>query len=182
MGVNEYIVVGTDINGCSSSDTVQITALNNQALIAVIGTTLITSMEIGYDIQWYNCDDQQIVSGETGFTFTPTVTGHYAAIVTNSNQCTDTSDCILVDFTGLGENAVNLFEVYPNPTSNTITIQSANTTINKVEVLNVLGQVVYETVSGKMKTTIDLSTLEGSQFFVRVLSDDKIQVVKVLKY
>jgi hypothetical protein len=182
MGVNEYIVTGTDLNGCSNMDTVQITALNNQALIANIGTTLITSMEIGYAIQWYNCDDQQVIAGETGFTYTPTVTGNYAAIVTNDNQCTDTSDCIFIDFTGVEENTINAFEVSPNPTFNTITIQSANTTIDKVEVLNVVGQVVYETISGKMKTTIDLSAFEGTQFFVRIVNNDKIQVVKVLKY
>lgn len=182
MGVNEYIVTGTDVNGCSSTDTVTVTALNNQALIANVGTTLITSMEIGNTIEWYNCDNGQVISGETGFTYAPTVAGHYAAIVTNINQCVDTSDCVLIEFAGIKENSATAFQVYPNPTTGAVTIASSEGMISNIQVLDLVGKVIYEEQMNGMQTSLDLSRFEGKQFLVNIYSGDHKETVKVLKF
>lgn len=59
--------------------------------------------QTGVNYQWLDCDDNNsIVSGETNQSFTPAVTGNYAVEVT-MNGCVDTSDCFLVDYTGIEE-------------------------------------------------------------------------------
>lgn len=50
--------------------------------------------------QWYSCDGDTILTGETGSAFTPTVPGNYAVIsskdFTTPSSCFDTSACITV--------------------------------------------------------------------------------------
>jgi len=181
-GTTEYIVTGTDANGCSNMDTVIVTTTQITAPISVSGTVLVTALNPGGTIQWYNCDSQQIIAGETNFTYTPTTTGNYAVIVTNAQLCSDTSNCILIDFTGIQENSTSAFSVFPNPTKSTITVNSSSATIDKVEVLDLLGNVLYTEEIGLLSTTVDLTTFEGKQFLVRVFSADKSEVIKVLKF
>ena len=182
-GINSYIVTGSDAIGCSNTDTVVVTTLINEALIAQIGNTLITSMTPGYTVQWYNCSTQQVIAGETGWTYTPTVSGYYAAIVTNTDQCTDTSDCILMDdFAGINQNNASAFTVYPNPTAGAVTIQSSSAMIDRIEIIDLVGKVVYEEETNQLKTAIDISRFDGQQFFVKIYNGDSIETVKVQKF
>lgn len=182
VGTTEYIVTGTDANSCSNSDTVNVTTTQIVAPIDVNGTVLVTALNPGGTLQWYNCDLNQIIAGETSFSYIPTVTGNYAVIVTNSMMCSDTSDCLFIDFTGINENSISSFNVYPNPTTGKVTVQSAASSIERIEVLDVLGQVLYTEEIGLLSTTVDLSAFEGKQFLIRVFSEDKSEIIKVLKF
>ncbi len=181
-GTTEYIVTGMDVNGCLDQDTVSLTVTQIDAPIAVNGTVLVTALNPGGTYQWYNCDSNQIIPGETGFSYIPTTTGNYAVIVVTADQCQDTSDCMFIDFTGISENAIGTFNAFPNPTKGNITVNSSSVTIDKVEVLDLLGNVLYTEEIGLLSTTIDLSSFEGKQFLIRVISENKSEVMKVLKF
>ncbi|MBU2928733.1 aryl-sulfate sulfotransferase [Winogradskyella psychrotolerans] len=66
--------------------------------------------------------------------------------------------------------------VYPNPTKGKITLVS-NTTINKVEVYNLIGEKVYTTILG----TFDLSQHVDGIFFLRLYTDAGIISKKLIK-
>jgi len=89
--------------GCDSTVSVNLTVLPAIDLnVTNVGTTL-TSDQGGATYQWIDCDNGNApISGETNQSFTPTVTGNYAVVVTLDN-CSDTSACALVDFTGIEE-------------------------------------------------------------------------------
>ncbi|MDG1332260.1 MAG: hypothetical protein P8P74_08010 [Crocinitomicaceae bacterium] len=58
--------------------------------------------------QWVDCDNNNDpIPGATSQSFTPTTTGSYAVEITIANACgitnTNTSDCFLVDYTGIEE-------------------------------------------------------------------------------
>jgi hypothetical protein len=182
-GTTTYIVIGTDVNGCINSDTIEVVSNYVPAPIQLSGATLGTALNLNGTLQWYNCDSQQNIGGENGFLYTPSVTGNYAVIVTDTViQCSNMSDCILVDFNALSEIESATFMVYPNPTSSTITVQSSSTAINKIQVLDLVGKVIYEDSPNVLNTIIDLSQFEGKQFVVAIFSEDRVEMSKVFKY
>lgn len=85
--------------------------------------TLLTANTGGATYQWVDCNIGFFpVSGATSQSFTPSVTGDYAVVVTQ-NGCTDTSACFNVDYSGLFELANGGFRLYPNPLSDWMKIE-----------------------------------------------------------
>ncbi|MFN7014023.1 MAG: T9SS type A sorting domain-containing protein, partial [Bacteroidia bacterium] len=72
------------------------------------------------------------------------------------------------------------FRVYPNPTSGMVNIRYTEN-ISRVVLMNVLGQVVLEERPNLNEVAIDLSTLPSATYFVKVESNGKVKVVKVIK-
>lgn len=64
-------------------------------------------------------------------------------MIIDNGDCSVTSSCFDISTVGLDENEIQTINVFPNPTSGMITINSS-AQFNKVEVLNALGQKVGE--------------------------------------
>lgn len=57
----------------------------------------------GVTYQWVDCDNNNApINGETNQSYTPVNTGNYAVEITSAT-CTSTSDCFIVDYTGIDE-------------------------------------------------------------------------------
>ncbi|RKE95040.1 T9SS type A sorting domain-containing protein [Ichthyenterobacterium magnum] len=68
------------------------------------------------------------------------------------------------------------FSIYPNPTSDYITIQSTKT-VDNVEIYDLLGKLVMSS----SKKHIDVKSLSSGAYLVKVKIDDKITVKKIIK-
>jgi hypothetical protein len=80
----------------------------------------------------------------------------------------------------VNEQTIEGLVAYPNPSKGTLHIESKSL-ISSVEVMNVLGQVMFfETVSSN-KTQIDISTLSTGNYFVRVTADNASDVLQIIK-
>ena len=78
-------------------------ALCNIDVSASQNGAIITANATGVNYQWLDCDNNYAhVNGETNQSFTPGITGNYAVEIT-LDGCVDTSNCFLVDFTGIEE-------------------------------------------------------------------------------
>ncbi len=99
------------INGCDSVINLSLTNIN--LTVQQSGNTL-TALSNG-TIQWFDCNTQQIISGETGNVFVPNMDGNYAAIISEGN-CIDTSACFNI-VTGTIELSLDGWNmtVTPNP-------------------------------------------------------------------
>ncbi len=85
-------------------------------------------------------------------------------------------------------NTNNALNVYPNPVLEELTLELdvKQNSSAKIEIKNMLGQVVYEKdteqlVSGTQKQMIDFSNLATGMYTVTVRSDDKNYIQKVIK-
>ncbi|MBI3240597.1 MAG: T9SS type A sorting domain-containing protein [Flavobacteriia bacterium] len=122
-------------------------------------STTLTSNEAGATAyQWLDCDNGNApIVGETSATFTPSASGNYAVEVTTG--CADTSACTAFTATaGLATSSVSPFSIYPNPTTDQITIAFTQQSDEvSVTVYSASGQVVsnnsYTNVS-KIETPI----------------------------
>lgn len=77
----------------------------------------------------------------------------------------------------IGENTQEV-NVYPNPTSNFVTVQANG--MNHITVLNTIGQVVYDAdVDGSLQT-LDMSQYEAGVYMVRVATENGVGVQRVV--
>ena len=70
--------------------------------VTQLGAQLCANQDSAF-YQWVDCDNNySLIIGDTNQCFIPAVTGNYAVIV-SYNSVVDTSDCFLVDYTGMEE-------------------------------------------------------------------------------
>ncbi|MEY3442042.1 MAG: hypothetical protein RLZZ519_323 [Bacteroidota bacterium] len=108
--------------------------------VTVNGNTLMAN-QAGVSYQWLDCNLFAPVSGATSQSFSPAVSGNYAVIV-SQGTCADTSTCTTVTITQTDDAlAAAAIQVYPNPATETLTIQSQEI-IESATLTNLLGAVV----------------------------------------
>jgi hypothetical protein len=152
------------------------------ASIYASGSTLTAGTLVDMSAQWINCSDMTAIPGETDVIFEPLVTGSYAVVIEDYEYgCTDTSNCVLIDFTGIDEMLEAELSVYPVPTSGKVTVASTGAAIERVELTNLLGQVLETATPNAVQTEIDLSGYAANTFFVRVYREGHVALMKVVK-
>lgn len=73
---------------------------------------------------------------------------------------------------------INNVAVYPNPTTNNINIKGLVNEETSIYVYNTLGQLLkYE----KYNSNVDLSTLKDGLYYMKVISDNKQKIFKIIK-
>jgi len=82
---------------------------------------------------------------------------------------------------GNEEFTANVIQVYPNPVTDILNISSSNDSITMIEVVNMLGQIVFSNKLNQMETTVDMARYAAGTYIVLVSSDDKFQTFKVIK-
>ncbi len=76
--------------------------------------------------------------------------------------------------------ATKSFSVSPNPTSNNWKITS-NNEITSVQVVNILGKVVYTSNTTANEVNVDASALSNGVYFARISSANAVETVKLVK-
>ena len=84
---------------------------------------VLTANATGAQYQWLNCNANFTpISNATQQTFTASVNGSFAVQVTQNN-CTDTSQCFVVDRVGIERFSAKQVLVFPNPNTGYFTLQ-----------------------------------------------------------
>ncbi|MFK5857159.1 MAG: T9SS type A sorting domain-containing protein [Bacteroidota bacterium] len=72
--------------------------------------------------------------------------------------------------------------IYPNPVNDQLNIIShGNWNYNQIEIVDLAGQTVYSKNSNLHKATIDVSWLSNGVYFLKLYSDNKIEIQKLIK-
>ena len=102
--------------------------------------------------------------------------GYYTAKLQGAD-CDSVIGLTLMVLEGVAETSESDIRIWPNPTTGTLHIEADN--INKVEIFNLLGQMVL--TAGKVET-IDLSDLEKGVYFLMVSEKNgRKSVTKIMK-
>ena len=128
--------------------------------------------------QWLDCNNgNQPILNATGQTFVAQNPGSYSVQITE-NGCTQTSICIDVLVTSVTDETANYFHIFPNPTSNIITVNS-NQFIQNIHVQDITGKSVLTISNSK---TADLSGLASGLYHLMLQFDNGVLGhVKIMK-
>lgn len=109
----------------------------------------------------------------------------YGLFIVPLNANEEIGTTVAIRFTAegvLGLQDVNIptLNVYPNPAKTQVTV-TASSSIDRIEVTNILGQKVYEDATvGVNQTTINVADLQNGAYFVRVYSENCVITRKLI--
>lgn len=120
-GVYTETLAGGSVQGCDSVVTLNLTIDTVDASVSQNGIMLAANAT-ALSYQWVNCPGYTPIVGDTNQTFTATVNGDYALIITDS-LCSDTSACYNIASVGMIENHLEQsIQVFPNPSKGDFSI------------------------------------------------------------
>jgi hypothetical protein len=166
-----YSIIAINAGGCvASSDSI---------LAVYCSPTYLPTIELNQDgnlavtnagngsIQWY--EGGTIVANDTAAISVPSATGSYTVIVTDVFGCSYESDPISVTV-GLFEGyALNKWKLFPNPTTNSVTIEmDGNGTMEMVEIIDLTGRTLLTEENLEGATVFNLETLKNGAYIVRL--------------
>jgi len=83
-------------------------------------------------------------------------------------------------FLSLSDNNYNQFSIYPNPTAGLLNIK-ANSIIDKIEVFDILGKRIIDTVFENKDVEVNLSALKNGIYFIKIQSNGISETRKIIK-
>ncbi len=185
-----YSVIATSAKGCTISATQQV-AVHNVAPLVVSQTPTLGTI----------CRGEKVIFTATGashFTWTatgtyttgamvefwPTTTTNYTVRGANAKGCLsetyilqEVSNC--VGFTGIAGSASLL--LYPNPNNGLFVVELNTGEKCVLEMLDLSGRVVYTANTEDHRTSVNISDLANGIYYLRVQSQGRSQMVKVVK-
>lgn len=103
---------------------------------------------------------------------------YQVATVCENGMVSNPSDCISVGINNVDNNTT--FEVYPNPAHETVNV-TTTMDVQKVEVLNYLGQVIYSQNTTNNNFTLNVANYADGVYFIRLSGNDGIATQKLIK-
>lgn len=169
-----YTATLAGANGCDSIVKLNLTVKTVNAAIVLQNGTL-TAQATNATFQWIDCANNQPIAGASGGSFTPSVTGEYAVIVTQ-NSCSDTSGCLLVQVVSISELLdETTWTIRPNPASSHTTIVLKEGVLEEtyIEIYEPAGRLLsLQKISfGTEQIEIDLSGLPDGLLLLRLVNE-----------
>ena len=153
----------TNAAGCDSVVTMDLSIPIIDDSITLSHHTLTAHSSTG-TFQWIDCDSGTI-TGDTAQSFTPTVNGNYAVIVTE-NGCPDTSACVAITTVSLEEDPASALRIFPNPSKDgKFSIQYAGR-IEGIQVYDLTGRLVQE--QSGAASTLNLEGFPSGIYIIRL--------------
>lgn len=189
-----YTVLGSNAYNCTSNGTVQITVNPNptvavssnapdQAQMCKGESVTLTGGGTGVvSFQWaantlFIQASQAVVSPNTTTTYT--LTG------TNANGCSGVTTYVQVvsECTGINQITTTLsgVKVYPNPTSGLFSVELNNNSAKTIEVTDVTGRVIMTNTSNNEVVNVNINGLANGIYYVKIQSENAVEVIKVVK-
>lgn len=173
-----YTYLGATTDGCDSIVTLNLIITGPAPSVSILGSDLIASANNATSYQWIDCDSNTEINGETNIVFTPINNGNYAVVVSNSN-CSDTSNCVLVDFIGLDENQNIDFRLFPNPANESVYIKSKTNSKIDLTIFDIQGKIVLKDIINS-NSLINVSHLNQGIYFVQIKTNTSYKTIKLI--
>ena len=185
IGEYLYTVIGTDDNGCSDTASLEVTVYETLTITAITADetlggdgsidVTVTGGNPAYTFDWDNdgtgdFDDTEDLTGLSG--------GDYTVVINCSAGCNATQTITVNSQLGIhGDQGGNL-AIYPNPTSNLVTI-----TLEGLFVYSLVGVngAVLVTKKSINQAQLDLSEFADGIYFLEIQSENGSETVKLLK-
>ncbi len=181
-----YTVVGTNTAGCTNI-AVQAVTVNAAPSVSIIGTSSIcVGQNATLTASGANTYSWNTGSALASIVVNPTITTNYTvngtSTVTGCSAST-TANLIVSPCSGLNSLSakINGLSVYPNPSNGEFTIELNNGLNKTIEVTDLTGRVVLTSASSKDKVNVNMANLANGIYYVKIQSDNAVEVIKIVK-
>jgi len=176
-----YSVVGTGTNGCAWTKTVTQwvanLAITSSTNMLCSGSSATLNAGYGTTYSWSpGSQTTQVIVVSPTVNTTYTVANAGCSLTSTFTQSVTTC----VGITELSADARS-FGLYPNPATNAVTIEFNNNSVKNISLLDLTGRVVLSTSVSDEKTTLNIASLAKGIYYVRIQSNNKVEVAKIVK-
>ena len=189
VGGTTYDVTLVDANGCEDEADFTITQPDqlDTNLVNTHGSLLTANYNFGDALfEWWDCDLEQIVAGETNREFEPLDNGNFAMIIT-IDDCRDTSNCHVLNAVSTGDltDEANNFTIYPNPNNGLFNVRLTGNgdTDTHLQIVDMQGKFLTDKklgrIDGELVEEVNLNLAAGV-YFVKVIRDGNLSVKRVI--
>jgi hypothetical protein len=183
-----YTVTGTSVAGCAGNaaiSSVSVSALPTVTVSSSTSGTICAGQSVSL-----TANGAATYSWNTGATtaviaVSPSVTTTYTVNGVAVNGCANVStvtqnvnSCVGIQTTNSKQLAIN---VYPNPSNGNFTVELADGLAKVINVTDITGRVILTTTSSLDLVNVNISTLSNGIYYIKVASDNKAEVIKVVK-
>lgn len=125
--------------------------------------------------QWLDCDKgYKPIDNAVQQFYRPFKTGTYAVRVAHGG-CVDTSDCVTFNL-GIETIGRERIKLFPNPSTGTFQLESADLNIDRIIVCDAMGRIVYDLGPQKI---YDISEAASGLYFVKVFTEEGIAIKRL---
>jgi hypothetical protein len=177
-----YTHLESSQQGCDSTVTLSLTINSAPSNVQVglnQGTFTVTAQNAS-TYTWLDCATNTLIPGQNSASYTPTVSGTYAAIVTNSCG-SDTSTCEPIEVQGVNENSEAIISIYPNPSVGIFTVSAKDAVIEYGALYSVNGELLQRNAYHANEITIDLSEYATGSYLLYLMTESQTKIFKLLK-
>jgi hypothetical protein len=185
-GTYTYIV--KDANNCSSNSVFTIAPGSGGLSVSASATNASCG----------GCTDGAAFASSTGtgpFTYmwmpgmqtTPSFSGLgvgcYTVTVTDASSCSGSNTVCVGFVNGIANNTnvLTSIKVIPNPTSGEFVIECNNTIQKQIDIVDVTGRIITSKQTNLSSVNINISDFASGFYFVRVTSDNNVNVLRIIK-
>jgi len=184
-----YSVIGSNVFGCTGGMAQQINVLTNPAVTGSSDRSDICRGEgavlTGGGAVTYQWASPSLFVQAPVANVSPNVNTTYTLTGTDNNGCkgvttvaVNVSECLgLKDMSSTSGGV----KVYPNPNGGEFTIVLSNGTDKTVSLLDMTGRVISTSTGNTEVVNMDITALANGIYYVKIQSNDGIEVIKVIK-
>ena len=189
---NTYSVIGTNAFGCSSQGVQALTVLPAPLIVVssdnpnvACAEDLVTLSATGAaSYQWISSANMQLYSGNSVSLFLNT-TSVFTVTGTGTNGCTTTTVITqsIAECVGVEKHSSTLsgIKVYPNPSNGEFTVELNSNDLKTIEVSDLTGRLVKSYTGKDEQVNINIKTLANGVYYLKILSENTVEVIKVVK-
>jgi uncharacterized protein YjdB len=177
-----YTYNTTTQNGCDSTATLVLTidAVPSNVQVSLNQGTFTATGQNAATYAWLDCATNALIPGENSSSFTPAVSGSYAAVI--SNACgADTSNCEPIEVQGLTEGVLSKVTILPNPTKGQFHVESMNDVIESITIYNLRGEILNQFTVHAESTSVDIQDYANGCYVVKTLTSKGSNISRIIK-
>lgn len=188
-----YTVIATNVYGCSATAVQSIVVAPNPT-VTINATTSgqnqickgESAMLAGVGASSYTWAASSIYIQSPIAIVNPVVSTTYTLSGSDANGCVGKTTLNLAVDECTGINKINAsssgIKLYPNPNTGVFLIESSSTAAKTVEVVDVTGRVISSSTSSADKITVNINNYANGIYYVKVQSENGVDVIKVVKH
>lgn len=188
-----YTVLGSNAFNCQSSAVQQVsvvalpvvTAVSSAPTAMCVGETQMLTGGGPVNVVTYQWASNSLFIQSAVALISPTITTTYTLTGIDANGCQGKTTFVQNVDACTGINKVTTtasgVKIYPNPSAGFFVVELNSSSNKTVEVTDITGRVIMSTVTKDEKVNVNITTLSNGIYYVRVQSDNGVDVIKVVK-
>ena len=168
--------------GCDSIITINLSIISVDTTVTQNGFSLSVAPTPFASYQWFDCDLNQPIVGETNMIFYPSSSGNYAVEV-SANGCELMSSCYFVDMNNVITGIWAGIQTHPNPVNDFLRIEIPNLKSGlEIMVFDTKSKCVEKVhQSSSNSIQLDFSKYAKGLYFVQLKAENSVHNFKVVK-